>query len=63
MARFMNGLLPAGERQDAYVAVVRMLIEAGSGLHYPDEAHSDAYFQRLLKDASPPVREILRRVS
>ena len=58
-SRYSGG---AGDRQDAYVAVVRMLIEAGSSLHYPDDAHSDAYFQRLLRDTSPQVGEILRRV-
>lgn len=47
-------------RQDTYVALVRMLLEAGSSLRYPDEADGDRYKERLLADASPQVREVLR---
>ena len=50
----------AQERQDAYVALVRMLLAAGSSLHYPAQPQSDAYLQRLLKDATPRVGEVLR---
>ena len=50
----------AQERQDVYVALVRMLLEAGSSLHYTGEPQTDAYFQRLLKDATPRVGEVLR---
>lgn len=48
------------QREDDYVALVRMLLGAGSSLHYPHEPQSDAYVVRLLKDASPGVGELLR---
>ena len=50
----------AEERQDAYVELVEMLLEAGSSLSYPDDPRGDAYGQRLLRDASPRVREVLQ---
>jgi hypothetical protein len=56
-SRYSGG---AEERQDAYVALVRMLLAAGSSLHYPGEPKSDAYFRRLLVDATPGVGEVLR---
>ncbi|QQS47248.1 MAG: ankyrin repeat domain-containing protein [Acidobacteriota bacterium] len=46
----------ADKRQDAYVELVRMLLEAGSGLHYPDGR--DGYLQRLIEDATPAVRQV-----
>ena len=52
----------AAERQEAYVELVRMLLEAGSRLHYPDDSEGDAYFKRLLEDASPDVRAILESI-
>ena len=52
----------AEERQDAYVELVEMLLEAGSSLFYPDDPGGDAYRQRLLRDASPRVREVLQGV-
>lgn len=51
----------ADQRQDAYLALVRMLLAAGSSLHYPGDADDDAYRRRLLQDASPAVRELLQR--
>ena len=56
-SRYSGG---AEERQDAYVALVRMLLAAGSSLHYPGEPQTDAYFQRLLEDAASRVGEALR---
>jgi len=50
----------AGDRQDAYVAIVRMLLAAGARLHYPDDPDGDAYRDRLLRDASPAVAEVLK---
>lgn len=44
----------ADTRQDAYVELVRMLLDAGSSLRYPGEP-GDAYWRRLREDASPPV--------
>lgn len=55
-SRYSGG---AAERQEAYVSLVRMLLAAGSTLHYPDKPGGDAYLQRLLRDACPPVRRIL----
>ena len=49
------------ERQDAYVKLVEMLLEAGSSLSYPDDPGGNAYRQRLLRDANPRVREVLQR--
>lgn len=45
----------ADVRQDAYVALAVMLLEAGSGLR------DEPYLQRLLKDASPRVAAVLPR--
>jgi len=56
-SRYSGG---AAEHQDAYVALVRMLLEAGSSLHYPNQPGSDAYFRRLLEDATSQVAEVLR---
>lgn len=49
----------AESRQDAYVELVRMLLEAGSSLCYPEKPEGDGYLQRLRQDASPRVREVL----
>ena len=57
-SRYSGG---AEVRQDAHVALVRMLLAAGSGLEYAGETQSDAYSRRLLDDASPQVREVLQR--
>lgn len=57
-SRFSGG---AEERQDAYVALVEMLLAAGSGLHYPGDPHGDAYRKRLLEDATARVRDVLHR--
>ena len=56
-SRYSGG---AEGRQDAYVALVRMLLAAGSSLHYPGEPQTDTYFQRLLEDATSRVGEVLR---
>lgn len=55
-SRYSGG---AAARQDVYIAWVRLLLAAGSGLHYPGEPETDRYVQRLLKDASPRVCEVL----
>jgi ankyrin repeat protein len=55
-SRYSGG---AQERGDAYVALVQMLLAAGSSLHYPDDPGGDAYIRRLLQDASPGVRKVL----
>lgn len=47
------------DRQDAYVALAEMLLEAGAKLHYPNEPASDVYLRRLIEDASPRVRQVL----
>ena len=52
----------AAERQDEYVALARILTEAGCALEYPDEP-GDAYLKRLLTDASPGVAEVIRNAA
>lgn len=56
-SRYSGG---ADQREENYLALVHMLLEAGSSLHYPDQPQSDAYRARLIKDAGPRVAEILR---
>ena len=46
-------------RQPAYVAVTRLLLEAGSATTYPGD-DSDTYRERMLEDATPDVRAVLR---
>jgi ankyrin repeat protein len=45
--------------QDRYVALVEMLLAAGSSLEYPGESGNDSYLERLLRDATPRVRVVL----
>ncbi len=59
-SRYSGG---AEQRQDEYVELVRMLLDAGSSLHYPDKPASEAYKVRLLEDASTRVREVLQLAS
>ncbi|MDX1406694.1 MAG: ankyrin repeat domain-containing protein [Saprospiraceae bacterium] len=47
-------------RQQSYITLVRMLLTAGSSLHYPGDP-SDVYQQRMQEDASDQVRPILER--
>lgn len=56
-SRYSGG---AEARQDQYVELVNMLLTAGSSLIYPENSESDAYYQRLLSDATPPVAAILK---
>lgn len=58
-SRYSGG---ADRRQDRYLELVRMLLDAGSSLTYPDQPNSDAYFVRLLEDAAPGVKELLLRI-
>lgn len=53
----------AAAREADYVEIARMLLEAGSSLHYPDRPADDAYRQRLLADASTGVERVLRETS
>jgi ankyrin repeat protein len=55
-SRYSGG---AEERQDDYVKLVQMFLKVGSSLHYPESPTKDNYFQRLLKDSTPQVREVL----
>jgi ankyrin repeat protein len=52
----------AADRQDEYVKLARILIEAGCTLEYPDEP-GDAYLKRLLRDASPAVAAVIREAA
>ena len=58
-SRYSGG---ADQRQDQYAALVSMLLTAGSSLSYPGEPESDAYYQRLLTDATPRVAAILKNL-
>ncbi|MCB0626880.1 MAG: ankyrin repeat domain-containing protein, partial [Saprospiraceae bacterium] len=49
----------AEQRQEAYLELVRMLLDAGSSLHYPGQPDDDAYLRRLRKDATPKIQELL----
>ena len=49
----------ADERQEVYVELVRMLLEAECRLHYPDQPDDDAYLRRLHEEATPAVRALL----
>ena len=51
------------EREEAYVKVVRLLISAGSSLHYPGDDHENAYLDRLLQDASSKIKTMLEKES
>ena len=55
-ARYSGG---ARDRSDAYVEVVRLLLEAGAGLHYPGRPDDDAYLNRLMADATPEALPLL----
>ena len=41
------------------MALVRMWLDAGSDLSYPEEHSGESYLQRLVRDASPQVRKVL----
>lgn len=56
-SRYSGG---SSNRQDQYVELAHLLLAAGSGTHYPGDEAGDAYRSRLLKDATPPVAEVLR---
>ncbi len=47
------------ERQAEYVALVKILLDAGSSLTYPHEVDGESYIERLLCDASPEVRSVI----
>ncbi|MEM7230477.1 MAG: ankyrin repeat domain-containing protein [Planctomycetota bacterium] len=49
----------AEPRLDDYASIVRMLLDAGAVMRYPDD-DSDAYRERLLNDAPPVIAAILR---
>lgn len=48
----------AAFRQSTYVALVEMLLDAGSSLHYPED-DSDSYLKRMFADATEPVKKAL----
>ena len=50
----------AAQRETDYIAIVRLLLDAGAKLHYPGTPDNDDYYHRLLTDASPGVAKILR---
>ena len=56
-ARYSGG---ADERSGVYIELVRLLLNAGSSLHYPDDPDGDAYLKRLLEDAPAEIAKRLR---
>src|SRR5262249_62138725 len=56
-SRYSGG---AAQHQDEYVAIAKMLLEAGASLHYPPQQGGDAYFLGVLLDATPRVGEPFR---
>ncbi|MBK8504668.1 MAG: ankyrin repeat domain-containing protein [Saprospiraceae bacterium] len=57
-SRYSGG---ADERREIYMELAQIFLEAGCSLHYPNEPESDNYYQRLLQDATPGVKEVLKR--
>lgn len=55
-SRYSGG---AAGRQEAYVEVARILLEAGCGLCYPGDP-GGAYLERILRDARPTVADLVR---
>lgn len=55
-SRYSGG---AAERQDVYVELVKMLLDAGSKLEYANESGGRSYLDWLLSEASFEVRETL----
>jgi len=56
-SRYSGG---AAGRQSSYVELARLLLEAGCSLAYPDDPEGSAYLERLLRDATPAVADVLR---
>lgn len=59
----VHGSRYAGEaelRQEAYVEITRVLLDAGARLTHPEEPDSDAYVRTLIADASPDVLHVLQ---
>ncbi|MBO6576603.1 MAG: ankyrin repeat domain-containing protein [Rhodothermales bacterium] len=55
-SRYSGG---ADERQEAYVQLAEIVTGAGCSFRYPGD-DTDAYLQRLLRDATPPVARVIR---
>lgn len=55
-ARYSGG---AESRQDAYVDIVRTLLEAGAKMRYPDPSSNHDFRERLRRDATPAIFEVL----
>lgn len=56
-SRFSGG---AEERQEVYVELARILLEAGCSLSYPSPEYGQGYLKRLLDDATPGVAAVIR---
>ena len=59
-SRYSGG---ARDRTDAYVEVVRLLLDAGSSLHYPGRRGDDAYLTRMMADAAAAVLPLLEEAA
>ena len=49
----------ASDRQEVYVELVHLLLDAGSSLRYPDATTGQAYLERLRKDATLTIKRVL----
>lgn len=59
-AKYSGG---AEERESVYVEIIQLLLSVGARLHYPGDDQSDAYLKRLLQDARPQIKTILKEES
>lgn len=55
-SRYSGG---AAERFEAYAEIVRLLLDAGASVRYPDGDDRGEYLHRLRSDAPPGIRELL----
>lgn len=55
-ARFSGG---AESRQEAYVDIVRTLLEAGAEMRYSESSSDHDFRERLRRDATPAILEVL----
>ena len=53
----------ADKRQADYVEIAQLLLAAGCSLCYPEDPDGRDYIDRMLRDASPAVGEIIREAS
>ncbi len=55
-SRYSGG---AADRVEAYAEIVRLLLDAGASLEYPESDRDGEYLRRLRSDAPPSIRALL----